>query len=249
MNRHRDEFKCTLCPKRNGDATELRSHMRTHSEGKFKCVTCGSFFKKNSDLRRHEETHLAKSDRISFPCSICKKSFTSLPSMKVHFNRDHKNAVTKPKRKQRVSKKRLSANDSNDDSNDTIASRDCNYQVNEKHKRRRMSTKESAMIKQEGAVATIQNAYFESLRIKQLQQDDLDAAALRNQMYLEQQLNNKVNQVAKLEEQLNQTKIQEASRMTSLKVAVQSEMNRLKEMEDAARAAARAAVYAFRGTF
>lgn len=56
--KHRGNFKCTLCPKRFTRVQNLRSHHLTHTgERRFKCTVCDKSFARGHDLSRHEKLH------------------------------------------------------------------------------------------------------------------------------------------------------------------------------------------------
>lgn len=57
----RKKVSCVLCHKGFNSRSNLRSHMRTHTNQKpFHCKTCGRRFSQSSTLRNHVRLHTGK---------------------------------------------------------------------------------------------------------------------------------------------------------------------------------------------
>ena len=63
------------------------SGMLQRSDGIFSCNVCGKSGKDLSNMKRHTETHI---DGISYPCTVCDKTFKSKNSFRVHNYSLHK---------------------------------------------------------------------------------------------------------------------------------------------------------------
>uniref|UniRef100_A0A182PPS2 Protein krueppel n=1 Tax=Anopheles epiroticus TaxID=199890 RepID=A0A182PPS2_9DIPT len=66
-------FECTVCQRRFHRASNLRLHMRIHSnERHFQCEICSKLFRTSSNLHAHRKTH---SDERNFACTVCERAF------------------------------------------------------------------------------------------------------------------------------------------------------------------------------
>lgn len=84
--RHNSEyhFICGICKKGFGKKSDLRTHMRSHSDSKpFKCSKCNNCYKSLSNLNQHLKVH---SSNGVLECTICKKKFTRQDCLTDHLN-------------------------------------------------------------------------------------------------------------------------------------------------------------------
>jgi hypothetical protein len=85
-------FQCNLCPKRFTRAYRLRSHLRTHTDGRpFVCSVCEKAFVRQADCQRHEALHSGEKKfvcRGSFETGEtwgCGRDFARADSLGRHF--------------------------------------------------------------------------------------------------------------------------------------------------------------------
>lgn len=79
--------ECSICFNKYKTASQLRSHLVTHSdERQFQCSICNKKFKTKKTLKGHEETH---STELSYLCYECKQGFTNKTALRVHNIRRH----------------------------------------------------------------------------------------------------------------------------------------------------------------
>ncbi|KAK6627413.1 hypothetical protein RUM44_009890 [Polyplax serrata] len=84
--RHNSEylFVCSICSKGFGKNSDLRTHMRSHSDKKpFRCSKCNNCYKSLSNLNQHMKVH---STGASLECTICSKKFTRQDCLTDHLN-------------------------------------------------------------------------------------------------------------------------------------------------------------------
>lgn len=69
------------CKKKFKHESNLRIHMRVHSDDAFVCKTCGKKFARRSNMKQHERVH---SGECPFKCHLCLQSFKQKHSLKDH---------------------------------------------------------------------------------------------------------------------------------------------------------------------
>jgi len=83
--KHKDNsFQCTVCSQTFSYNSDLKRHIRKHSQEKnFICEECGKGYKHKSDLIFHIESKHRVSE-ATFLCEICGKAFKSVRNVKQH---------------------------------------------------------------------------------------------------------------------------------------------------------------------
>ncbi|KAL0280423.1 UNVERIFIED_CONTAM: hypothetical protein PYX00_001718 [Menopon gallinae] len=80
----RYNFVCTICRKGFGKNSDLKTHLRSHSDSKpYNCTKCNNSYKSLSNLNQHMKVH---SSIKALECNICNKQFTRNDSLKDHLN-------------------------------------------------------------------------------------------------------------------------------------------------------------------
>jgi hypothetical protein len=79
--------QCTVCEEVFPDASQLRSHMRSHADDRpFMCAECGNQFTRHGHLRRHMNLH---SGNKPFACNMCACQFTRVDHLRRHIKLQH----------------------------------------------------------------------------------------------------------------------------------------------------------------
>lgn len=77
------QCQCSECGKLFAHVTQLRSHMKTHSDERpHICSVCQRSFRRRADLRSHFLTHTGQKSNL---CNICGKGFLKKSDLKRHF--------------------------------------------------------------------------------------------------------------------------------------------------------------------
>ena len=94
MNNKKKGSNMLLCLEgtESGDLNDVEGQINQYMEnlgpGNFACKICGKTATKTTNIRNHIETHL---EGISYPCTICSKSFRSKNSLNNHKSVYHNN--------------------------------------------------------------------------------------------------------------------------------------------------------------
>lgn len=88
------EYSCDMCEKSFATRQERNNHIDDHFKS-YNCKTCGETFIGDRQFEHHRLSNkcIAKTkiDNTTYECFLChKSSFFSLRSLKIHFNRIHK---------------------------------------------------------------------------------------------------------------------------------------------------------------
>ena len=81
------DFQCEKCPKKFNKKSNLRVHMKMHSDERpLACDTCDHRFKHKHALDAHMKRHAAET---SFHCDRCVKWFRSQSRLQIHKREEH----------------------------------------------------------------------------------------------------------------------------------------------------------------
>ena len=89
LNRHvrvihnKERLSCELCGKLFCDRSALLRHQLYHGEPRFQCDECPHKFREGRHLKRHKRVHAGEIEDEK-TCEFCKKSFSSLQSVRNH---------------------------------------------------------------------------------------------------------------------------------------------------------------------
>ncbi|GFS69956.1 PR domain zinc finger protein 12 [Nephila pilipes] len=76
------KLNCVICHKGFNSRSNLRSHMRTHTQQKpFKCNVCFRRFSQSSTLRNHTRLHTGEKP---YKCNTCQSAYSQLAGLRAH---------------------------------------------------------------------------------------------------------------------------------------------------------------------
>ncbi|GFY49442.1 PR domain zinc finger protein 12 [Trichonephila inaurata madagascariensis] len=76
------KLNCVICHKGFNSRSNLRSHMRTHTQQKpFKCNVCFRRFSQSSTLRNHTRLHTGEKP---YRCNTCHSAYSQLAGLRAH---------------------------------------------------------------------------------------------------------------------------------------------------------------------
>lgn len=104
-----ETFNCEFCQKCFTTLSDLKKHMRTHTQERpYKCPEddCGKAFTASHHLKTHKRTHTGEKP---YPCqeNSCQKSFSTSHSLKSHKKTHQRQMLNKGKKKSKRAQKHL----------------------------------------------------------------------------------------------------------------------------------------------
>lgn len=104
-----ETFNCEMCQKCFTTLSDLKKHMRTHTQERpYKCPEddCGKAFTASHHLKTHKRTHTGEKP---YPCqeNSCQKSFSTSHSLKSHKKTHQRQMLNKGKKKSKRAQKQL----------------------------------------------------------------------------------------------------------------------------------------------
>ncbi|GIY01204.1 PR domain zinc finger protein 12 [Caerostris darwini] len=82
VEEEKKKLQCVICHKGFNSRSNLRSHMRTHTQQKpFKCNVCLRRFSQSSTLRNHTRLHTGEKP---YKCRTCRSAYSQLAGLRAH---------------------------------------------------------------------------------------------------------------------------------------------------------------------
>ena len=85
--RKRTQHECDVCEKRFTQASNLKRHMRIHTnERPYECDVCEKAFRESGHLKTHMRIHTKEKP---YECDVCDKAFRQSGHLKKHKRTQH----------------------------------------------------------------------------------------------------------------------------------------------------------------